>query len=321
MLKLIIVPLDGTEFAEQALPLAITVAERQRAAIELVHVYETLLPFQTQGAPALDPTLDLDLRRDRQAYLQRIAQWLRETTTAPVTALLLEGEEAAPVIREHIAQRHADLVVMATHGRSGLSRFWVGTTSLDVMRHSPAPVLLFRPDEKGSKTQPTRAFGRVLIPLDGAPADEEAIDHAIAVAGDRNVEFLLLQVIVPIAYYAEPVSAALLEDIELDEVARTYLEEVAGRIRARGLSVTTEVLHHPSPARAVLDVADEHGVDLIAMETHGRTGVAKLLLGSVTDKVVRAAAVPVLVHRTPVRNDEHAGESSEAGRSGASTRR
>jgi nucleotide-binding universal stress UspA family protein len=319
MLKLIVVPLDGSEFGEQALPLAILVAERQRATIELVHVYETLLPFHTQGAPVIDPTLDFDLRRDRQAYLDRIAQWLRETTTAPVTAVVLEGEEAGPVIREHVARRHADLVVMATHGRGGLSRFWLGTTSMDVMRHSPAPVLLFRPDEKGSKSHPARPFGHVLVPLDGAPADEEAIDHAIAVAGDKKVEFHLLQVIVPIAYYAEPVNVALLEDVQLDEIARAYLDDVANRFRSRGLSVSTEVVHHPSPARAILDVADEHGADLIAMETHGRSGVAKLVLGSVTDKVVRASPVPVLVHRTPARSDD-AGARSEAGSSGAASR-
>jgi nucleotide-binding universal stress UspA family protein len=321
MLKLIIVPLDGSEFGKQALPFAIAIAERQRAAIELVHVYETLLPFHVQGAPPLDPTLDLDLHRDRQAYLDRIAAWLRETTTVPVTAVLLEGEEAAPVIREHVERRHADLVVMATHGRSGLSRFWLGTTSMDVMKNSPAPVLLFRPDEKGAKTRPARPVGHVLIPLDGEPADEEAIDHAIAVAGPDKVEFHLLQVIVPIAYYAEPVSAAVLEDIELDDIARTYLDEVASRIRSRGLAVSTEVVHHPSPARAILDVADEHGVDLIAMEMHARSLVARLVLGSVTDKVVRASPVPVLVHRTPARQGEDAGARSEAGRMGASSRR
>jgi nucleotide-binding universal stress UspA family protein len=320
MLKLIIVPLDGSEFGEQALPLAILVAERQRAAIELVHVYETLLPFEVQGAPPIDPTLDLDLRRDRQAYLDRIAQWLRETTSAPVTAVILDSDEAAPAIREHVARRHADLVVMATHGRSGLSRFWLGTTSLDVMKHSPAPVLLCRPDENGSKTRPARPFGHVLIPLDGAPADEEAIDHAIAVAGDRTVEFHLLQVIVPIAYIAEPANTALLEDIDLDEIARTYLEDVANRFRSRGLTVSTEVLHHPSPARAILDVADEHGVDLIAMETHGRSGVAKLLIGSVTDKVVRASPVPVLVHRTPARSADESDARSAARSSGTASR-
>jgi nucleotide-binding universal stress UspA family protein len=302
MLKLVIVPLDGSEFGEQALPLANVLAERQRAAIELVHVYETLLPFQVQGAPPIDPVFDLDLRRDRQAYLDRLAEWLRGTTAAAVTAVLLEGETAAAAIREHVARRHADLVVMATHGRGGLSRFWIGTTSLDVMRHSPAPVLLFRPEAKGSKARAVEPFARVLIPLDGAPADEEAIDHAIAVAGDRTVEFHLLQVIVPLAYFAEPVNTALLEDIELDEVARAYLEDVASRFRSRGLAVSIQVLHHSSPAAAILDVAGEHGVDLIAMETHGRSGVAKLLFGSVTDKVVRASEVPVLVHRTPSRS-------------------
>jgi nucleotide-binding universal stress UspA family protein len=84
--------------------------------------------------------------------------------------------------------------------------------------------------------------------------------------------------------------------------------------------VSTEVVHHPSPARAILDIADEHGVDLIAMETHGRSGVAKLLLGSVTDKVVRASPVPVLVHRTPVREGDDSGARSQAGSSGATSR-
>jgi nucleotide-binding universal stress UspA family protein len=309
MLKHILVPLDGSDFGEQALPMALRIAERDHAVLELVHVYEYLVPFQTQGAPPLDPTLDEDLARDRRAYLDSVAEWLRLATNLQVTATVLEGE-VGPTLANYIASKHADMVVMATHGRGGLSRLWLGSVASELMRHSVAPVLLMRPSDTGSRSDQVRPFKIVLIPLDGSPPAEEALDHALGVAHDEGTEYLLYHVVPPVVYLAEPPDMAFVHETEMESAAQTYLREVAGRIRARGFSVDTRVDVHTSPARAILDCVDEVGVDLIAMETHGHSGLARVLLGTVADKVTRASPVPVLVHRPGVEAGQAAGRSA-----------
>jgi len=321
MLRLIVVPLDGSPFGEQALPLAIRIAERQRAELELVHVYETIMPFAVQGAPPFDPALDADLRKDRRAYLDSVAQWAGHNTSARVTATILSGDGVAETLAQHLAERHADLAVMATHGRGGLTRIWIGSVANDLVRRADAPILLVRPAEKESRETPAPPFRHALVPLDGTPADEDAIEDAMAVAGDAGVEFVLLHVIVPVVYLAEPVQTALLTETALEAAMAQYLEEIASRIRARGFSVSTQAIADPSPVHAILELANARGVDLIAMETHARRGVSRLLLGSVTDKVIRATKVPVLVHRRRVSAEQSATAASGAGATTTATRR
>jgi nucleotide-binding universal stress UspA family protein len=311
MLRVIVVPLDGSSFGEQPLPTAIQIAERQRAELELVHVYVTLPPYLTQGVPPFDPALDAALRKDRQGYLDSVADWVRKSSSAKVTATLLEGLDVAPTLAAYLTERHADLVVMATHGRGGLSRVWLGSVANDLVRHAETPVLLIRPIESGSRENKALPFQHLLVPLDGTTADEEAIDDALVVAGEKDVELVLLHVVVPVVFIAEPVETALLVENAVESAMTEYLENVARRVRARGVSVVTRVKPDPSPVHAILELASEHRTDLIAMETHARTGLSRLLLGSVTDKVIRAAQVPVLVHRRKVEA-ERAGVPHES---------
>jgi nucleotide-binding universal stress UspA family protein len=320
MLRLILVPLDGSAFGELALPLALPIAERQRAELELVHVYQSTPPYLVQGAPPLDPGLDQDLKRDRESYLESVAGWVRRSAGVPVTATLLGGDDVPSVLVEHIAHRQADLVTMTTHGRSGISRLWMGSVASDVVRRSPSPVLIIRPDESGSRDEPAPPFRRVLVPLDGSPADDDAIDDVLAVAGADDVEFTLLHVIVPVVYLAEPPQVSVLTEVELEGAAERYLEETARKLRPRGFTVTTRVVTHTQPARAILEYAKEWGADLLAMESHARNALERLLLGSTTDKVIRASHVPVLVHRQRVEADETSSRASSGARSATTAR-
>lgn len=310
MVKRILLPLDGSAFGEQALPIAIRIAERDHAELELVHAYESLPPFRTIGAPPIDPAFDRERRKEYADYLDGIAEWVRGRTAAPVVVDVLDGP-VGPALAEHLAGREADLVVMATHGRSGLSPVWLGSVATDLVRHATAPLLLIRPAESGSRDQSARLFTRVLVPLDGSPAGDEAIEHAMAVAGDAGVEYILVYVVAPALYINEPHTFAYPYETELQTAAQAYLGDLAGRIRERGFAVDTRVLLHPQPARAILECASESAVDLIAMETHGRGGVARLLMGSVADKVVRASPVPVLLHRPREAGAQPAGQRSE----------
>jgi nucleotide-binding universal stress UspA family protein len=296
MMRLILVPLDGSDFGEHAIPVAQRLAERESAELELVHVAEVLAPYQTQGAPPLDPRLDRDLESDRSAYLTSLADWLRQRANVTVKATLLEGP-AGSTFAEYVRERGADLVVMTTHGRGGLSRAWLGSVASDVVRLSSAPVLLIRPSESGSRSQAAPAFERVLVPLDTSSEEQEALEHALAVAGPAGPQFMLLHVISPVVFLTDLGAAAYPDEEQLEALAEQYLNEVAERVRARGFSVQTRVLRHPHPARAILEQAEGEQADLIAMETHGHRLVGRLLMGSVADKVVRGAHVPVLVHR------------------------
>jgi nucleotide-binding universal stress UspA family protein len=319
MIKLILVPLDGSEFAEQALPTAQAIAKRENADMELVHVYEMIWPQLTQNAPPLDPSLDLELRRRVLERLEKLAESLRASTGISVKATLLDGTPEDE-LAAYIARRHIDLVVMSTHGHGGISRLWLGGIGSDLVERSLSPVLLIKPEAAGSPKTRARSFSHVLIPLDGSRLGEEAIDHAIVVAGITDVEYQLLLVLPPIGEVADVPLSGLPDDEQLHEVAVSYLDGVAKNFRALGVTVNFQTVRHASKARAILDAADATGADLIAMETHGGGGLRRKLMGGVADKVMRASKVPILMHRPQLENRSQAGnEAASAMTSGART--
>jgi nucleotide-binding universal stress UspA family protein len=143
----------------------------------------------------------------------------------------------------------------------------------------------------------------VLIPLDGSPLAEQAVEPAVALGGLTQADFTLVQAVEPEVLIGDDlggfgtVTAGLADLEQMEEQARGYLEGVARRLRARSLRVRTSVVTGKHPVAAILQGAREHGADLIALATHGYGGVTRLLLGSVADKVVRGAPTPVLVFR------------------------
>src|SRR5690349_6526601 len=316
MLRRIVVPLDGSRFGEQVLPLATELAERHRAELELLHVFEALAPYLVQGAPPIDPEFDIELRRSRQAYLDQVAGRVRASTSVKVSTNTVDGTEVVSTLAEYVADRHADLVIVTTHGRGGLNRLWVGSVATGLIRRSDVPILLVR----ASDARPNDGIPKlrkILVPMDGTPADEEGLDDALAVALPTEAEFNLLNVREPAASFeqdalapndlpeydgdttaVEPYAAS-----ELEGMMNDYLDQIAARIRSRGFSATTQVVLDRSPANAILQVADAWDIDLIVLETHTRPGISRLLHGRVTDKVIRGAHVPVLVHRRPVGED------------------
>jgi nucleotide-binding universal stress UspA family protein len=311
MMKLVLVPVDGSGFGEQALPAAIAIAEKTHATIELVHVYEPVPPPYVlgRGAPTPDVTLDVELRRDRAQYAEGIERWLRQQTSVSVTATVLDGP-VAKTLAEHVEQREPDVVVMSTHGRGGLSRLWLGSVAQHLVEHGSAPVLLIRPDQNGSRSQKPPDFRRFLIPLDGSTDDEEAIDHALALTNGRDVEITLLHVILPVVFTSIDPGFVYPDQVAIQKAAVNYLDRVADRLRARGLTVDTRLLPQPSIANAILECADEVRADLIALETHPYGKLVRVLTGSVADKVVRGAEVPVLVHRLSAERTGTAGAAA-----------
>lgn len=295
----ILVPLDGSTFGEHALPIALGIARRCGATLELVHVHVAVMPIFVEAMPALDDPQDARNRERERAYLDELARRLSASGQVAVTTTLLD-DPIAEAIHEHTVATNADLVVMTTHGRGALSRFWLGSVADALARRTPIPVLLVRPGETEPDLDREPGFKRILIPLDGADLSKQVLPHAVALGMLAQAEYTLLQVVEPVvgAHAAGMYAAGIDEQAteELRAAAGVYLERVAKPLRDESLRVRTAVAVG-QPAVAILDYARAHAVDLIAMETHGRSGLSRLLLGSIADKVLRGATAPVLLHR------------------------
>jgi nucleotide-binding universal stress UspA family protein len=199
---------------------------------------------------------------------------------------------------------------LSTHGRGALGRFWLGSVADELVRRLSMPVLLVRPGEGQADLGNTPTFRRILLPLDGTPLAEKMIEPAVALGEMMDASFTLVRVIAPYTHLAyvhenmrlEKVSESILREVRAVESrlwsdARTYLDGVAAGLRSRGLRVETHVMADDQPAVGILREAENFGADLIALETHGRRGLSRVLMGSVADKVIRGGGVPVLLHR------------------------
>jgi nucleotide-binding universal stress UspA family protein len=301
MYRSIITPLDGSVFSEHALPLALSIARRTGAGVRLAHVHTPAmaLTYPAEYA-AFDATLDIQMRESERAYLDGLAQRLAASWDVPITVALLDGLPVAGVLHDDARAAGSDLVVMTTHGRTGLSRFWMGSVADALARQATIPTLLVRPREDALDLIHEQDIKHILIPLDGSRFAEQVLERTIPLGVAMQAEYTLLHAIDPLVAdhtgppYTVGLDEALYEQIQTG--AQNHLDRVAERLRAQSLRVSTRLVAG-QPANAILTYAREHGVDLIAMATHGRGGISRMVLGSVADKVVRGACAPVLLQR------------------------
>lgn len=293
MSRLILVPLDGSNFSEAVLETGIDLARRWGARLEIVTVHEAV--------PALDHDLWESASREwSERYIEEVAQRIEKDAGFKVPATALNGSPAE-AIQRHVVASGVDFIVMATHGRGPMSRFWLGSTADGLVRHSTVPILLLRPDEDAGGKLSDFKPQRVLVPLDGSRESEAILSHAIALAGGEGTEFDLLRVY---PYPKDFSSSYLPHTVQLNanlleegrKAAEAYVTAEADDLVKQGLSVKGHVIVEENPATGILHFAERAGADLIAMSTHGRGGVSRLVLGSVTDKVVRGAQIPTLVY-------------------------
>jgi nucleotide-binding universal stress UspA family protein len=303
MFQTVVVPLDGSAFAECALPLALSIARRSGAALRLIRVAPTLgdvffwapLP----GSPVANEIHD-HFRADSMAYLESVGRRLKEAGAQAVTYSVAEGE-VAEAIRINVARNGADLVVMSSHGRGALGRIWLGSVADELVRSLEVPLLLTRPEENptNKKLEDAWAARRFVLAVDGSRLAERMLSPALALGRMMGAQYTLVRIVgVPGATQLAPHLSAELKNIgeRIFHEAEDYLTQVADRLRANGESVETRVLFAEHPADGILKQAAE-GADLIALATHGRHGLSRLLMGSVADKVVRGSSVPVFVCR------------------------
>lgn len=293
----ILVPLDGTDLAAEALPLAAGLARRSGASIRLALVHEhPAIPLDTATSPTYT-ALDLSARKAERAYLRGIQSRLRGEGIRVASAVTLNGT-VGPALVSYVHDLGVDLVVMATHGRGGVRRLWLGSTADHLVRDLDVPVLLVRPG-MARTLEGAPGVGRILVPLDGSLLTEQALVPVVELARSWDAEVHLLRVVGPIVTPepGDPMSAVY--DDELSTMAResaqAYLHKVTRRLQDEGVHATGAAVMGGNTADTILDAARDGRVSMLAIATHGRGGLRRLLLGSVADKLVRGAEVPVLV--------------------------
>jgi len=319
----ILVPLDGSQLAEQALPLAVRIARAAGSKLRLVLVHQ-LPPAPLDPASAkLFTSIDLATRKSERAYLRRVQARLREEGVRLSSAVTLTGV-VGPALDTYVRELGIDLVVMATHGRGGIRRAWLGSVADHLIRHLEVPVLLVRPEEGRPAEQPAKA-DRILVPLDGSPLAEEALEAAGRLARAWGAEVCLLQIVAPVLLSVDPalpIPSAYDEELTgmSRQQAQAYLDRTAGRLREQGLRASGTAVIGWNAADEILDAARPDQVAMAVLATHGRGGFQRLTLGSVADKLVRGAMVPVLVYRPAGRGRKRPSGAGTSGRRAAKER-
>jgi nucleotide-binding universal stress UspA family protein len=309
----IFIPLDGSLRAERVLPVAARIARSRNATLIVARVILDPPEVGAYMVPAImpDDALLAQEEHEAQEYLTGIAA-SPELRGLIVKTYIGVGSPTR-VILDAISSTHADGVIMGSHGRTGLARWALGSVAQTVVRHSTAPVLLVRQQgatlsEDEMLTRPLR----ILIPLDGSDLAEAALGPAQlvgeAIAASRGYEMRLVRVI---PFSNTPGADASRDRARAD--AESYLKALAERFSAAA-PVTTSVILDADPADAlarmtrageqVTGAPDTDGYDLIAMATHGRTGFARMAVGSVTERVLSATVAPALIIRPDAMKPE-----------------
>lgn len=298
MFRHLLVPLDGSRLAESALPAAAELARRLGASVTLLHILEPDAPSTVHG--------DRHLRSPAEAegYLAGAADWMTARQVSAEVALnQQQGDVAATIARIGNAVG-TDLIVLTTHGRSGLRGLLFGRVAQQVLQRGRIPVLLIQPSVSGRDA--SFAWRRLLVPLDGSDTAEHARAPATALAAACEAEIVLMRIVPTVETVSGdqlaparllPTTTAAMLEVEASE-AGSYLERVAGGMRREGRTVTTAV-GRGDPIRVLVDAAEQRGIDLIIMATHGRSGVSALWAGSIASRLVETGKKPVLLIRIP----------------------
>ncbi len=293
MFKRILVPLDGSQLAELALPYAETLAGAFDSEVALTHVCEVA---------------EKDYRHMHQLYLEETAKTVgnrikRASSAARVKAVVLDGEPATQIM-SFAQDNDVSLTIMVTHGRSGIMAWALGSVGNKVLQRVSTPLLLIRAKGDAAKAGKGQLFSRVLVPLDGSEAGEAALPYVKELASKFASEVIFLQVVPP-GQYVHTVGGlnyVRFPDSELElmrKQAMEYLEEVGTRLRDIKASLKFEV-RIGDAAHEIIKGTTETRARLVAMSTHGRSGIGGWFFGSTAQKVLHAGRRSLLLVRAPI---------------------
>lgn len=292
-MRRIMVPVDGGPFAEHALMTAVALAARHRSRLDLVLVTAPIHLAASDGPIGQMAGLEAATRMELGRYLTELTARTAAGRGLQVECVQLDGDPATELSR-FAYDRQPDLVVMCTHGRGPISRFWLGSVADRLLRTIHGRILFVPPPGRGDAPVP---FHIAFVPLDGHLLAERAIAAARELLAPHGV-LVLGQCVEPVPAGPFPLEVPVLPRIataaEPNDAAAAYLAGQTKRLRAEGLEVRTVLGEDPNPAHWILETAMSEEATLIAISTHGRGGFERIVLGSVTDKVIRGATVAVL---------------------------
>jgi nucleotide-binding universal stress UspA family protein len=313
----ILVPLDGSALSEAILPHAIAVAQATKSALLLLQVLEPVFEpiFGTVGLSEYVEEEQLVEMRDEQfaaihLYLEEIASQLRTDGLEIYTKVIEGNHPATQILWETEHDPLLTMIAMMTHGRRGLLHWLFGSVTAEVIQVTPRPLLLLRPQESDRLFSMTNfkvaSYKNIIVPLDASEFAEQALDQASELALAMNTTLHLVSIISPphtlpihIHIHKEGESQSLMRaSLHQKEVERHthYLQQKADSFKEQGIRVQTDVASG-HPAEEILRFSSLHQETLLVMTTHGRSGLRRILLGSVAMKVVQEAHVPVLLIR------------------------
>jgi nucleotide-binding universal stress UspA family protein len=299
-LERLLVPLDGSHLAECVLPPAISLARHLRARLMLLHVMERSAPPTVHGDRHLTGVAEAE------AYLREVTSRVGPGVAVDRHVHPNKEGDVAKSITDHAADLGVDLIVLSTHGGGGARRVLFGSVAQQVLHLGTRPVLLVRaPDIGVVDAAAPWNVSRVLVPLDGSPASEDALPVSLAVAGAYGAEVHLLRIVPTLttipgerASAARLVPTAAMASLEIEEAeAKKALEAIASRIRDGGIRARA-VVGRGEPAQGVLEGAVRIQADLVVMATHGRTGLDAVLSGSVASRIAAKFPRPLLLVRS-----------------------
>ncbi|WP_435158119.1 universal stress protein [Haladaptatus sp. DFWS20] len=279
----ILLPFDGTEGAAEVLHHAGEIAHWGDATIHVLYVADTTRDSVTvvEGHP-----VDA-LVQEGEAIVEEAEETLR-TLGVDYDSDVVQGNPA-PTIVEYAERYNHDLIVMPTHGREGISRYLIGSVSEKVVRLSPVPVLTARmqPDE-----QFAFPYENILIPTDGSASATHAAQHGLSLAAALDATVHVLSVVDDT--WLGPDIRSAISNQESEQAATKAVDDLLSEAATHGIANTVRYVEYGQPISEILDCIETNDVHVVVMGTTGRRGTDRILLGSVAEKTVRSAPVPVI---------------------------
>jgi nucleotide-binding universal stress UspA family protein len=298
MYEKILVPLDGSELAEVALPYAEELAGRLGSEVVLVHVCESAQEQYHHMHQLYIEKMVAATKRGTKKYLEKSG-----AQAITVRSAILDGHPAEQIV-DFADEQGIDLIVIATHGWSGIRRWVLGSVADKVVRATQRPVALIRAKGTHFHHVPEKGtMNKILVPLDGSKESEAVIPYVEELGSRLKGELTLVHVVPPASpVYAVPGETAQLPytqaEVELLKAdAGSYLEKVANALKDKHIKVKFEV-KVGNTGHEIIKLADEVHADLVAMSTHGWSGVTRWALGSTADKVLNGGNTPLLLVRS-----------------------
>lgn len=297
MFDKILVPLDGSNLAEIALPYAEELAGSIGAQITLMHVAESDDGEHDHMHRAyMDKMVEITKQNIKKHFEKRSVKSIK------VDSAFLAGYSAEQIV-DYAEGRKIALIVMATHGRSGIKRWIVGSVAAKVVSATERPILLIRANDTNQKRRKKQIFKKALVPLDGSKESETIITYMEGLAAKIQAEIVLFHVVAPVQFFYSVPGEASNQSLGPDDINRIvakrkeYLETLGAGLKEKGIKATSRVIVG-EPAKDIIRIADQIHADLVAMSTQGRSGIDRWTLGSTADKVLHGGNTPILLVRS-----------------------